>query len=100
MDPTAADFSACYKYEDIYVGGAAGIALGEGGVDVKKYDFGIAYSSDNAVAAVTVKDKLSNFQFSFYHRHSDTIDFAATLGGKCFLTSDAVGALEFGGSYK
>jgi len=99
LDPAAADFSACYKYDDIYVGGAAGIAYGEGGVDVKKYDFGIAYSKDNAVAALTVKNKLGNYQFSFYHKHSDSINFAATLGGKC-SNADKNAALEFGGSYK
>jgi len=100
LDPAAADFSICFKRDDIFVGGAAGLKYDDksGSVDLSAYDFGAAYVKDGSAAAFTLKKKLSNYQFSFFHKHSDDISFAATLGGK--TDNKEAAALEFGGSYK
>lgn len=100
FDPAAADFSLCVKRDDFYVGGAAGVKYDDkaGSVDVSAYDFGVAYIKSGGAAALTVKQKLSAYQFSFYNQHSDKITLAATLGGK--MCPKAGASLEFGGSYQ
>jgi hypothetical protein len=98
IDPTSADFSACFKRDDLYFGGAAGLKLTEdSGVDVSGYDFGVGYIKSSAAAAFTIKNKLADYQFSFFHQHSDKIAFAATIGGKTDNAGSA--GLAFGGSY-
>merc|ERR1712032_923745 len=97
IDPTSADFSACFKRDDLHFG-AAGLKLTEdGGVDVSGYDFGVGYIKSSAAAAFTIKNKLADYQFSFFHQHSDKIAFAATIGGKTDNAGSA--GLAFGGSY-
>lgn len=100
FDPAAANFSLCVKRDDFYFGGAAGVKFDDkaGSVDVSAYDFGVAYVKAGGAASFTVKNKLSAYQFGFFHKHSDKISFAATLGGK--VDPKAGGALEFGGSYE
>lgn len=101
LDPAAADLSVCFNRDDFYFGGAAGLTLDDdsGAVDFSTYDFGVAYKKPNAVAAFTVTKKLSQYQFSFFHRHSDKINFAAKLDGKTSPKDAGAAGIEFGGSY-
>jgi hypothetical protein len=102
LDPTAADLSVCFNRDEFYFGGAAGLTLDDnsGAVDFSAYDFGLAYKQPDAVAAFTVTQKLSQYQFSFFHKHSDKINFAAKLDGKTTPKDAGAAGIEFGGSYK
>merc|ERR1712037_907659 len=107
IDPTSADFSACFKRDDLHFGGAAGLKLTEdGGVDVSGYDFGVGYIKDSAAAAFTIKNKRSNaklsapngsassanFSFNLDHRLNDS----ANLGLTAVIPADLNGAPQFG----
>jgi len=99
MDPTSADASLCFTRDGFFFGGSAGLKYDDGDFDISNYEFGAAYSKSKCSSgAVTVKNKLSKFQFSFFHQHSDAIAFAATIDGSLCKNNGA--ALAFGGSYK
>lgn len=98
FDPTSADASLCFARNGLLVGGSAGFKYDDcGNFDLSNYEFGAAYSKGSGTGALVVKNKLSDFQFSFHHQHSDAIAFAATIDGS--LAANTGAALAFGGSY-
>ena len=97
FEQPAADLSVCVQRDNFFFGGAAGLKYVDNNVDISAYDFGVGYKNAGAAAALTVKNKLSKYQFSFFHKHSDVISFAATYDGK--ISGESAADVEFGGSY-
>ena len=94
-----ASASVCYKHNDLFVGGSAGIEFKDG-LDLTAYDIGVGYSIDaDNVATLNVGDKFSTLKFSGYRQHSEDVALAATLTSS-ISDGDFFPAIELGGSLK
>lgn len=92
-----ADASICYKHNDVFVGGSAGINFNNG-FDLSAYNVGVGYTFDQNVVALNFNQK-KTLKFSGHRQHSDDIALATTLSSS--LSDDNIcPAIEFGGSYK
>lgn len=94
-----ADASICYKYNDLFVGGAVGVNFNDG-FDLSSYDFGAGYSFDaKNVATLHVGKKLSTVKLSGHRQQCADVALAATITS-VLSGENALPAIELGGSLK
>lgn len=91
--------SICFKKDDFYAGGEAGVSLGDG-FDIDQYDFGLGYSScQQNYAYLHVTNKLSTVKLSLFRKHDADTALAGTVTAN-FGDETPSPAIELGGSYK
>lgn len=94
-----AEASICFKRDEFYAGGAAGVSFGDG-FDIDSYDFGLGYSScQQNYVYLNVTDKLSKVKLSLFRKHDADTALAGTVTAN-FTDEDPTPAIELGGSYK
>lgn len=94
-----ANASFCFKKDEFYAGGAAGVSFGDG-FDIDSYDFGLGYSScQQNYVYLNVTDKLSTVKLSLFRKHDADTALAGTVTAN-FSDETLSPAIELGGSYK